>query len=448
MANKDATLQQGEEQIYPRTFTRNVYNNDGKTNLDTTLAQLRQQIENINIAIDNELSYESENPVSNKVIANEFARLETYITEQDNNIQENVSVQIQNVYNNINDLSESINNLLVEVNNNINNLENTKQNKLNFSEDFIVDENNNVSLNINIPNITIDSELSSESENGISNKTVTEALNKTVNTTTDQLIGGKKTFTSTPQVRFGGARLPDEYKEVEYIKATGSQYFDTGIVNTSNIGFEVECAMKIGYSEYSYLMGSASSNETNFCINGYNQSNSAGRFFYGSTNKKASLGMTSNTKTKLSLLNKIFYKNDTQLVDVNNVTFTGTHTIYLCAYNNGGTIKTSEDTTIYVAKFYEHDLLIRDFVPCYRISDNESGLYDLVGKQFYPNIGTGVLERGPIVVLDDIEFEDVILKKDLENYYTKEEVNTLINNDSSTGSNLITYSTEEQLIGK
>ena len=30
-----------------------------------------------------------------------------------------------------------------------------------------------------------------------------------------------------------------------------------------------------------------------------------------------------------------------------------------------------------------------DFIPCYRITDNEIGLYNLVDNQFYTNQGTG-----------------------------------------------------------
>lgn len=43
---------------------------------------------------------------------------------------------------------------------------------------------------------------------------------------------------------------------------------------------------------------------------------------------------------------------------------------------------------IYSCKIYDNDVLVRDFVPCITAS-GEVGLYDLVGKQFYGNAGTG-----------------------------------------------------------
>lgn len=43
------------------------------------------------------------------------------------------------------------------------------------------------------------------------------------------------------------ARLPAEYQEVEWIESSGTQYIDTGIIVSENIGFEMSVArMKTG----------------------------------------------------------------------------------------------------------------------------------------------------------------------------------------------------------
>ena len=44
--------------------------------------------------------------------------------------------------------------------------------------------------------------------------------------------------------------------------------------------------------------------------------------------------------------------------------------------------------------FYDGDTLIRNYIPCYRKSDNEIGLYDIVNNVFYTNQGTGVFLKG------------------------------------------------------
>ena len=57
---------------------------------------------------------------------------------------------------------------------------------------------------------------------------------------------------------------------------------------------------------------------------------------------------------------------------------------------------------VYRLKLYENDSLVREYVPCYRESDNEIGLYELVNKVFYPNNGAGSFNKGSDVgIIDD-----------------------------------------------
>ena len=55
---------------------------------------------------------------------------------------------------------------------------------------------------------------------------------------------------------------------------------------------------------------------------------------------------------------------------------------------------------VYRLKLYENNVLVRDYVPCYRTSDNEVGLYEVVNNVFYPNNGTGTFNKG-----NDVETE-------------------------------------------
>lgn len=38
---------------------------------------------------------------------------------------------------------------------------------------------------------------------------------------------------------------------------------------------------------------------------------------------------------------------------------------------------------------YEDNILVRDFIPCYRKTDNVVGLYDMKNAKFYEKQGTG-----------------------------------------------------------
>ena len=54
--------------------------------------------------------------------------------------------------------------------------------------------------------------------------------------------------------------------------------------------------------------------------------------------------------------------------------------------------KTSAQTCF--VKIYEGDELIRDLIPCYKKSNGEVGLFDIVTQTFFTNSGTGVLTYG------------------------------------------------------
>jgi len=57
-------------------------------------------------------------------------------------------------------------------------------------------------------------------------------------------------------------------------------------------------------------------------------------------------------------------------------------------------------------KFFKYNLLENNIlkfylIPCYRISDNKPGMYDLVNGAFYTNAGTGEFILGPLVSIPD-----------------------------------------------
>ena len=54
---------------------------------------------------------------------------------------------------------------------------------------------------------------------------------------------------------------------------------------------------------------------------------------------------------------------------------------------------------LYSCKMYNNSIIVRDFVPVKRISDNVYGLWDKVNEVFYENAGTGAFTGGPAVNL-------------------------------------------------
>ena len=64
-------------------------------------------------------------------------------------------------------------------------------------------------------------------------------------------------------------------------------------------------------------------------------------------------------------------------------------------FNFQPTDSRSTSAKLYEFKIYSEDVLVRNFVPCIRKSDEEIGLYDLVTNKFFENKGTVAFTAGP-----------------------------------------------------
>lgn len=59
---------------------------------------------------------------------------------------------------------------------------------------------------------------------------------------------------------------------------------------------------------------------------------------------------------------------------------------------------------MYRCKIYSNGTLVRDFIPCYRNSDNVIGLYDTLNNVFYTNVGTGTFTKSSNSILPNLDF--------------------------------------------
>ena len=56
----------------------------------------------------------------------------------------------------------------------------------------------------------------------------------------------------------------------------------------------------------------------------------------------------------------------------------------------------------YYVKIFDGDLILRNFIPCYKKSSGEIGMYDTVSKEFFTNQGTGTFLKGNDVNYDTV----------------------------------------------
>ena len=185
--------------------------------------------------------------------------------------------------------------------------------------------------------------------------------------------------------------IPEEYQEVKYIESTGTQYIDTGLVPSVNHSFSIK--FSVGYLGNCVAFGSRTSGN------------------YASSLNQIYLNVTNNNEIKLF---NIFGTNDLVLNDnvEANTVFTykniqnnnfqlssPSQPYYIFTLNNMGSPSTISNIKMYYFKIYDNNILVRDFVPCYRKSDNVIGLYDKVNSVFYTNAGTGTFLKGNDVKL-------------------------------------------------
>lgn len=200
-------------------------------------------------------------------------------------------------------------------------------------------------------------------------------------------------------------KLPLEYQEVEYIENTGTSYIDTGFKPNNNtrtyirfyagtLGTNVRAifgsrdATNYNDSYTSFYLGSNTTSTGRMRVDYYN-TNSNNVYLFPNTSDKTEYELDYNKN--IVTLNGATHTFTPQ-------TFNSNNNIFLFTCNSGGIADNRMMIgKIYACKIWDNEVLIRDLIPCYRISDNVIGLYDIVNDVFYTNSGTGTFSKGPDV---------------------------------------------------
>lgn len=181
--------------------------------------------------------------------------------------------------------------------------------------------------------------------------------------------------------------LPEEYQQVKYLESHGNEYIDTGIVANGNTGFWIDSQNTVD-SVYRYL-GVANTGWAKALVLGSNGTVYVNGVYSNSLN-------TGRTRTQVSYIEKkgTSFDGSTWTYSVSDFTSNGTVVLFALRYNGGIEKNSSNCYKLFGLKFYDSNTVIRDYVPCYRKSDNEPGLYDIVNDVFYTNAGTGTFAIG------------------------------------------------------
>lgn len=201
------------------------------------------------------------------------------------------------------------------------------------------------------------------------------------------------------------SRIPSEYQEVEYIQTTGTQWINTGIAPSNDIRIKTDIEVSQTGQDKAvfglYVIGT----EATSISNAYHLTPYSSKWYYGTNGGQGSAGTYSPV---VGTRYNIDFNCDSHghiLINGQNITAYdetyggGSYSnpiigISWRGYSAGATRKGQ-------FKYYSFEMYnkstqqcIRNFIPCYRKSDNVIGMYDLITQTFYENAGTGTFLKG------------------------------------------------------
>lgn len=182
--------------------------------------------------------------------------------------------------------------------------------------------------------------------------------------------------------------LPTEYQQVEWLlNPSSGQYIDTGVTAATIKGFETKILLANTGGTWKAGFGCNSSSVGNiFC--GANGSSGTMAVVTEGTSSVATF--TLGTDHIIKYIDNILTIDD--VVQFSRI-FSSSDGTTLRLFKFGES-DSQTDTKIYYFKAYDASGLIRDLIPCYRKSDNKTGMYDVLGRAFYPNLGSGEFTLG------------------------------------------------------
>lgn len=196
-------------------------------------------------------------------------------------------------------------------------------------------------------------------------------------------------------------KLPDEYQEVEYLEANKKQYFWADIPIQD--GLTVDAVQSFNAGDTFLFGGHADeSNQNRSAFNGMYAGKIQGS--YPKSYYNVGSGLEGGNRAVYHVVTTHSGGNRTVYVDnvlvssasgANTVTETGAP---CCVFANRALKAVGEDEAnltyaysgrVYSLKVSKENVLLADYIPCYRKADSKPGMYDLVTGTFYVNQGTG-----------------------------------------------------------
>ena len=235
-------------------------------------------------------------------------------------------------------------------------------------------------------------------------ETLPKVTGNGTNITLDDTKEAKMKLELLPDTQQSTSILPNGYTQVDYIQSDGNQYIDINYIPTNNTKWVLD-AQYIDTSASPYIAYNGRYDGT---VNPVGQ-----RFDIASERGYFVLngGLSTPTNYQTDFVRHTFVVDmvsgkgyiDNNEYNLSTQTFNSTRSLYLFA-RHANTTEYKSTMKLFSCKFYESNVLSVSLIPCYRNSDNEVGLYDIVNNTFYTNDGTGAFTYGSVVSIPNPEF--------------------------------------------
>ena len=199
-------------------------------------------------------------------------------------------------------------------------------------------------------------------------------------------------------MNFEPVELPAGYTQVESVKLTGTQWFDTGFKPNQNTRVVMECKADVLTSGGVFPFGvRTSTNAAAFAVavtttQVFANFNATYQFAdYKNTYERMVIDFNKNVVT--------FKGSEEVTITLTNGNFTATSNLLIGNMNQAGSALDSSFTwqgDICPCKIYDNGTLVRDYVPCIN-SEGIAGLLDRVNNTFCGNAGTGTVIAGSVL---------------------------------------------------
>ena len=188
--------------------------------------------------------------------------------------------------------------------------------------------------------------------------------------------------TAVSGISTGG--LPSEYEQVDYITTVMGGYIDSGFQPDSNTRVVFMGVRATSSGDCNFFGARKALKNDEFSAYKYT-SDSAITSRYGTTEKLVPVNSNFTFFDKDKNVTRTTIASETDTVQ----TFSTGLNAYIGAWNNNGSLIQNATAHIFYVKIWDNGTLVRYYLPCYRKSDNEIGMYDTVNGQFYTNAGSG-----------------------------------------------------------